>query len=151
MLPSFTALNSVLNGINPAPNQQTNGEGPVTGQEVLFTYEFGSPLFLPAGHYFFVPQVPVTGGNFFWLSASRPVAFPAGFTDLQEWIRNANLDPDWSRVGTDIVGGATPPTFNTAFEIRGTAVPEPASVLLLGSGLVGLVRRATRGREVSAP
>ena len=33
---SFTAANSVLNGINKSPNQTTGGEGPVTGQEVLF-------------------------------------------------------------------------------------------------------------------
>ncbi len=33
---SFTAGNSVLNGINPSPFQNTLGEGPVTGQEVLF-------------------------------------------------------------------------------------------------------------------
>lgn len=151
--PSFTALNSVLNGINPFPNQQTGGEGPVTGQEVLFSIDFANPVTLPAGQYFFVPQVLVNGiGNFFWLSASRPIAspgtpFPAGFTDLQEWIRNGNLDPDWSRVGADIVGGAPAPTFNTAFEIRGDAVPEPASLILLGSGLVVLARRMTRGRD----
>ena len=39
------------------------------------------------------------------------------------------------------------PTFNTAFEIRGDAVPEPASLMLLGSGLVVLTRRLTRGRN----
>lgn len=153
LAPSFTASNSVLNGIFPFPGQQTGGEGSVTGQEVLFTIDFANPLILPAGQYFFVPQVLVNGvGNFFWLSASRPVAspgtaFPAGFTDLQEWIRNGNLDPDWSRVGTDIVGGAPAPTFNTAFEIRGDAVPEPASLMLLGSGLAVLARRMTRERN----
>src|SRR6185437_2237685 len=34
--PSFTVANSVVNGINPIPGQFTGGEGPVTGQEVLF-------------------------------------------------------------------------------------------------------------------
>src|SRR6516164_9228050 len=34
--PSFHALNSVVNGINPLPNQFTGGEGPVTGEEVQF-------------------------------------------------------------------------------------------------------------------
>jgi hypothetical protein len=103
---------------------------------------------MPAGHYFFVPQVLVNGGNFFWLSASRPIVapgtpFPGGFTDLQAWIRNAQLDPDWSRVGQDIVANGS--AFNMAFEVRG--VPEPASLVLLGSGLVGLARRVNRRRR----
>ena len=50
---SFTAANSVLNGINASPNQTTGGEGAVTGQEVQFTVTFTSPLVLPADHYFF--------------------------------------------------------------------------------------------------
>jgi hypothetical protein len=33
---NFTALNSVLNGINPFPNQTTGGEGSITGEEVRF-------------------------------------------------------------------------------------------------------------------
>lgn len=54
-------------------------------------------------------------GHFFWLSTP-----PKQFTgDLQEWIRNQALQPDWLRVGTDIVGGATPPTFDAAFSLSG--------------------------------
>jgi hypothetical protein len=118
---SFMASNSVLNGINPVPNQTTGGEGPVTGEEVQFNVHFSTPFLLPAGHYFFVPQVGLTSGNFFWLSAPKPIVPPGTpfSPDLQEWIRNANLDPDWLRVGTDIVGGTTPPTFNGAFSLTG--------------------------------
>ena len=65
---------------------------------------------------------------------------PAGFTDLQTWTRNEDLDPDWLRVGTDIVGGTSPvPTFNAAFSLSGQSVPEPSSVVLLCTGLVVLV------------
>jgi hypothetical protein len=143
---TFTANNSVLNGINPKPGQTTGGDGTVTGQEVRFDVNFTTPLDLPADHYFFVPQVEVMdpNGEFFWLSASRPISgagttpFPMGFTDLQTWIRNGDLDPDWSRVGTDIVGGATPPTFNAAFSLNGTEVPLPGTLPLLGTGLAGL-------------
>jgi PEP-CTERM motif-containing protein len=147
---SFTALNSVLNGIFPSPNQQTMGEGPVIGQEVQFNVVFSVPIDLPMDHYFFVPQVGLSTGNFFWLSASRPIAppgtpVPPGFTDLQAWIRNGNLDPDWLRVGQDIVGGNPFPTFNMAFELRGdTPVPEPTSLLLLGTGLAAAVARRRR-------
>jgi hypothetical protein len=142
---SFQAQNSVLNGINNFPNQTTGGEGPVTGTEVQFTVNFKTPFTLPAGdHDFFVPQVQVSGGEFYWLSSARPIVapgtpFPAGVTDLQAWIRNEALMPDWLRVGTDIVGGATPPTFNGTFMLTGNAVPEPASgVLAVMAAVIGL-------------
>src|SRR5205823_2924209 len=85
---SFTAANSVQpGGIHPIPNQQTFGNGPVTGAEVQFNVTFTSPFLLAADHYFFVPQVQVTGGEFLWLSAPKPIVppgtpFPPGFTDL---------------------------------------------------------------------
>ncbi|HKN86912.1 MAG TPA: hypothetical protein VJV04_08645, partial [Nitrospiraceae bacterium] len=66
---NFTVLNSVLNGIHPSPGQTTGGEGPMTGIEVRFNVAFTTPFSLPADHYFFVPQVQVTGGEFLWLSA----------------------------------------------------------------------------------
>ena len=151
---SFTAANSVLNGNHPTPTQTTGGDLAVTGQQVQFNVIFTSPISLPDGHYFFVPQVELTSGDFFWLSAPRPIVppgtpFPAGFTDLQSWIRNENLDPDWLRVGTDIVGVGT---FNETFTLAGdlSAVPEPASMLLLGSTMaaLGVVGRR-RGRRRS--
>jgi hypothetical protein len=165
---SFSALNSIQpGGIHPSPNQATGGNGPLAGQEVEFDVTLTTPFNLPADHYFFVPQVALSnGGQFYWLSASRPVSgldihgnpttpFPAGFTDLQAWTRDAALDPDWLRVGTDIVDTInTPPpapTFNGAFSISGTATPEPASTVavIIGLGLIGYQRRRaiTRGRS----
>ena len=133
---NFTALNSVLNGINPIPNQTTMGEGPITGQEIRFNVNFTTPFNLPADHYFFIPQVELAGtDNFFWLSSERPIISGTPFLpDLQSWIRNANLDPDWLRIGTDIVGGNPAPTFNGSFSLVGTVVPDSGSTVVLFSG-----------------
>jgi hypothetical protein len=145
----FTAANSVLNGINPAPNQTTGGEGAVTGAETLFDVNFSIPLVLAPGHYFFIPQVLLSDGQFYWLSSVRPIVPPGTpfAPDLQAWIRNANLDPDWLRIGTDIIGGSPAPTFNLAFSLTGTtgaAVPEPATTSLFLAGMAGLAARRRR-------
>jgi len=122
---TFTVLNTVVNGINKAPTQTTHGEGPATGEQVEVDITFNSPLYLPAGHYFFRPEVQVSDGNFLFLTAPRPITsgtpFPAGTTDLQAWIRNGNLAPDWLRIGTDIIGGTT---FNMTFSLTGNTIPE---------------------------
>ncbi|HET9321671.1 MAG TPA: PEP-CTERM sorting domain-containing protein [Bryobacteraceae bacterium] len=151
---SFTTLNSVqLGGIHPKPNQTTGGDGAATGEEVQFDVTFSTPFDLPADHYFFIPQVEVSGGDFLWLSAPRPIVapgtpFPAGSTDLQAWTRDQFLDPDWLRIGTDIVGppatGGPAPTFNMTFSLTGETVPEPSSCILLGSALLAF---AAAGRK----
>lgn len=142
---SFTANNSVLNGINPKPNQTTGGDGAVTGQEVKFDVSFTTPFSLPSDHYFFIPQVELSTGNFLWLSAPKPIVAPGTpfAPDLQSWIRNESLAPDWLRIGTDIVGGTT---FNAAFSLDGQTVPEPGTLTLLGAGLAALFARQRWGQ-----
>jgi hypothetical protein len=158
--PSFTVANSVQpGGINPKPNQTTGGDGSFTGDETVFNITFTTPFTLPADHYFFVPQVQLSDGTFLWLSAARPIGgsgtpFPLGFTDLQSWTRDTALEPDWLRVGQDIVGGDPFPTFNAAFSVTGTVVPEPSTWALMLLGFAGLgfagYRRARRARPASA-
>jgi PEP-CTERM motif len=146
---SFTAANSVVNGINPLPNQFTGGEGPVTGEEVRFNVTFTVPFVLGPDHVFFRPEVDLgSAGNFLWLSAPKPIVAPGTpfAPDLQSWIRNDGtgaLAPDWERIGTDVTGQGP---FNAAFSLNGVTIPEPGSLAMLASGLValGLIRRRRR-------
>jgi hypothetical protein len=154
---TFAAANSVVNGINPMPNQFTGGEGAVTGEEVQINVTFTTPFFVGANdHDFFRPEVGLVGGGFLWLSAPKPIVapgtsfqFPSGTTDLQSWIRNDALAPDWERIGTDVTHQGP---FNAAFSLSGQAVasepvPEPATLLLLASGLGGGAWARRRSRK----
>lgn len=122
---NFTALKSVVNNINKKPFNTTHGEGAVTGQEVEITIAFATPIALGSGRYFFRPEVLVNNGDFLFLSAPKPIVSPGVAIpgDLQAWIRNANLSPDWLRIGTDIIGtdvvGTAAPTFNMTFTLSG--------------------------------
>jgi len=140
----------VIDKINLKPLQLTHGEGPATGQQVAIDITFDTPLFLLPGHYFFRPEVEVIGGNFLFLSSPRSGApFPDGTNDLQAWIRNTDLKPDWLRIGTDIVGAGT---FNMTFSLSGNEIPEagtPGQVDCHGQ-TVSAMAREFRGINDSA-
>jgi hypothetical protein len=153
----FTAANSVQpGGINPKPGQTTGGDGSVTGEETVFGITFTTPFRLPADHYFFVPQVQLDDGDFLWLSAPKPITGGTGafLGDLQSWTRDAMLEPDWLRVGQDIVGGTPFPTFNATFSLSGSTVPEPSTWAMMLLGFAGLgyagYRRARRLKPAHA-
>jgi PEP-CTERM motif-containing protein len=137
---NFMVANSVgVNGI-PAVGSPgfpvTGGQGSTSGEEVQISVDFTPTVDLPAGHYFFRPEVELSSGAFLWLSAPKTIPAPA---DLQIWTRNDDLAPDWLRVGSDIVGptAATGPQFNASFSLVAD-VPEPASLSLLGAALAGM-------------
>ena len=147
---NFTALNSVVSGIDGS-NPFTGGEGAVSGREVTYQFTFATPLTLDAGQYFFVPQVQLADGTFLWLSAPKPIVAPGTpfQPDLQSWIRNSALQPDWLRIGTDITHQGP---FNAAFSLDGAAVPEPATwaTMTLAFGMVGAAMRRRVVSTVSA-
>jgi len=122
---NFSVANTVVNGINKKPSSTTLGEGEASGEEVAIDIIFSPPVILPPDHYFFRPEVALTDGGFLYLSAPRPIVSPGTpfMGDLQAWIRNSDLAPDWLRIGTDIIGGATPPTFNMTFSLTGASLP----------------------------
>jgi hypothetical protein len=138
--PNFSVANSVINGIHPLPGVFTGGEGPQAGEEVLVTVNFTNPVTLPADQYFFRAEAELSSGDFLALSAPKPLPAPG---DLQSWIRNDDLAPDWLRIGTDITDQGP---FNVAFSLSGVTVSEPAGLALLGAGLaaLGLIRRRAR-------
>src|SRR5437667_12793433 len=113
-----------MNRINNKREQSILGEEGKTREDVEIIISFTTPIILPTGHYFFRPEVLVTGGDFLYLSAPRPIVAPGKAIggDLQAWIRNSDLKPDWLRIGTDIIAG-DPPTFNMTFSLTGTSLP----------------------------
>lgn len=123
---SSSVLNTVVNGIHKKPTNVTHGEGPASGEVVQINITFDPPILLPADHYFFRPEVLVTGGVFLHISAPRPIVPPGTpfVGDLQAWIRNSDLKPDWLRIGTDIIDGSPSPTFSMTFSLAGETVPE---------------------------
>jgi hypothetical protein len=137
---NFMVQNTVVNRIQT----MTGGDGPRTGEEVEITIQFTTPIILPAGDYFFRPEVLLAADSdfdFLYLSAPRPIASGTPFaTDRQAWIRNSNLAPDWLRIGTDIIDGATPPTFNMTFSLKGETIPE--------AGTPGMAN--SKGQTISA-
>ena len=71
---------------------------------------------------------------------------------MQAWIRNSNLSPDWLRIGTDIIAGATPPTFNMTFSLSGDTIREagtPGQANCHGKTVSGLAHQF-RGMEAAA-
>lgn len=146
---NFSVLNTVVNGINKSPNQFTGGEGPATGEEVLITVGFNTPIVLAADHYFFRPEVQLSDGNFLFLSAAKPVVGGTGplAPDLQSWIRNDDLAPDWLRIGTDITHQGP---FNAAFSLTGATVAEPTTLALVGLGVLPMLGLSWRSRRQGA-
>ncbi len=156
-LGAFTALNSVqTGGIHPLPGIFTGGDGPVTGEEVQFSVNFTTPFALPADHYFFVPQVQLSSGDFLWLSAPKPIVSPG--TQFPPGLPTCKAGPATKlSIRTGCASGRTSPTqgpFNAAFSLSGSVVPEPSTWAMMLLGFAGLgfagYRRARKAAPASA-
>jgi hypothetical protein len=128
----------------------TGGPGnPLTGPMVTFSFQLLDPILLPAGQYFFSPEVATTcpsadplcsglppspfdlAGQFFWLSAP----FPENGSDAPAALIG-NFDfgpPDW--ISTASVVGL----HNLSFSLTGEVVPEPDTAWLIALALAILV------------
>ena len=140
---NFSVPKTVVDRILKKPDNATHGDGPSTGDVVEITITFDPPIMLTADQYFFRPEVEVAGGTFLFLSAPKPIQ-PPGIPflgDLQTWIRNTGLKPDWLRVGSDIIVEGNPARqFNATFSLAGETIP--------GAGTPGQVN--CHGKSVSA-
>jgi len=140
----FSVANSVTTGVEVGPATGIGGDGGFTGEEVTINVDFTTPVTLDAGHYFFRPEADFGASNFLWLSSPKGPLPPGSPPDLQAWMRNDNLAPDWLRIGADITRQAP---VNMAFTLTGVGgVPEPTTwaLMIVGVGLAGASLRHHR-------
>lgn len=115
-----------------------------------------------AGVYSFAPDTPFTldAGTTYWIvgSTSGASQYPwrlasgPGYTSQDDWsidesthtmAYSENGGADWA-----VYGGETDALGPLLFSISATAVPEPAAPFLLGTGMIALAIRRSRGRQV---
>jgi hypothetical protein len=107
--PNFLVKNTVVNGINKKPFNITHGEEQATGAEVEIDITFTNPILLPAGHYFFRPEVMVTDGDFLSCRPRDP-SFPLG-RPSRAICKRGSATPICRRIGSEsaLISSPTPP------------------------------------------
>ena len=115
----------------------------MTGQETLISVNFSTPFDLPAGHYFFVPQVELHSRRRLFLALGSEADCATGNAFSYRLHRSSELDTRckcWTPTGCGSAPTSLAPlrngsTFNAAFSLNGVSVPAP----IVGAGLPGLI------------
>src|SRR5437667_8941460 len=76
-----------MNRINNKREQSILGEEGKTREDVEIIISFTTPIIVPAGHYFFRPEVLVTGGDFLYLSAPDRAPLRGGLASLDPQLK----------------------------------------------------------------
>lgn len=140
--PADTAQLSFRADDNDAPSQiiLASLQSPTSGSDAFgnFTFTATSTITLAANtKYWMVITSPDAGDPFAW-ARSEEVVTPTGVFTFGIQAISYNSGTNWQQ-------GSNGPH---SFSIEGTAVPEPATILFLGLGLVGLL--ILRRRRTSA-
>ncbi len=137
-------LTSVDWSIGLTPFDASEGAGTVTPNGALdFVNEYGFSIDTES---FSVPSLSLSAGTY-WLTLQNG---STSLGDLVFWDINNGGSVAFENFYGNVNGNQEPGSNSDPFDINGTpaATPEPSSFLLLGSGLLGLVRTMRRRRSV---